>query len=62
MPRTPAVSDEQILSQLREGGELTAAQLGVPAYRLKAMEGVIQSGTVKTGKAGRPALLFSVAG
>lgn len=62
MPRTPAVTDEQIVKALRKARKpQTAAQLGVPAYRLKAMEGVVQSGTVQTGQRGRPALLFTLA-
>lgn len=62
MAHSASISDEQILDQLRKsGGPLTAAEVGVPASRLKVTEGVKQAGAFQTGKAGRPALLFTLA-
>lgn len=61
MARTHAISDEQLIEQLRNSDEpLTAAALGVPAARLKAIEGVVVAGSVQTGRPGRPSLLFSL--
>lgn len=54
-------SDAQLLARLRRSsGPRTAADLGVPARRLRAIDGVVEAGRVHTGKAGRPAVLFTV--
>lgn len=54
-------SDAQLLSRLRRRTKpATAKDLGVPASRLRALDGVQVVGSVKTGRAGRPALLFSL--
>lgn len=53
-------SDAQILSRLRRRSTpATARDLGVTANRLRALEGVVEVGRVHTGKAGRPAILFT---
>lgn len=65
MPRSHTTSNEQILDALRAAGEPVTAEslglVGVNAARLKTIEGVALAGSVKTGKPGRPALLFSIA-
>ena len=58
--RRNAPSDAQILARLRRTNKpRTAADLGVTANRLRSIEGVVEVGRVHTGKAGRPAILFT---
>lgn len=55
-------SDAQIISRLRRSrGGLTASQLHTNVNRLREIEGVVEVGRQKTGKAGRPAVLFALA-
>lgn len=63
MPRSRAISDESLLEQIQAAGAdgITAAALGVPAARVRGLEGVAVVGKVETGRAGRPALLFGPA-
>ena len=65
MPRSKTVSDDQIRDALKDAGEpVTAGSLGlvgVNAARLKCVEGVVATGTQKTGLRGRPAVLFALA-
>lgn len=62
MPRTPAISNEAIITKLKDAGEpLTATQVGVPTSRLKGLDGVVVAGTQQTGQRGRPSLLFTTA-
>jgi hypothetical protein len=61
MARADQPSDAQLLDRLRRSTQpRTAADLGVPASRLRKLAGVVQAGSVKTGKPGRPAILFTV--
>ena len=54
-------SDQQLISRLRRrSNPATAADLGVSARRLRSIDGIVQAGVVRTGKAGRPAILFTV--
>lgn len=56
-------TDAQIISRLgRSRGGLTAAKLGTSANRLRALDGVVVVGKEQTGKAGRPRLIFALAG
>ena len=60
------LSDRQILSKLRRRkSPATAQDLGLPsrggAARLRGLDGVVEVGREHTGKAGRPAALFTVA-
>jgi hypothetical protein len=53
-------SDTQLLSRLRRRkSPLTAKELGVTSQRLRGIEGIVEVGRVSTGKAGRPAILFT---
>lgn len=63
MPRTPTVSNDEIVKKLkkRRGKPATAADLGVATARMKNVPGVVQAGTTSTGERGRPALLFALA-
>lgn len=59
MPTTTEPSDAQILSRLRRSSKpRTAASLGTTSVRLRKL-GAVEVGRVQTGKAGRPAILFS---
>lgn len=65
MSQQKELSDAQIRSRLaRRKSPATAADLGLPlrggAARLRSIEGVVEVGRQHTGKAGRPAALFTV--
>ena len=52
-------TEAQLLAKLRRATKpKTAKDLGAPAARIKNLPGVVVVGTLNTGKAGRPALLF----
>ena len=54
------ITDAQVLKALgRSRKGKTAAEVGVPASRLRSIEGVEEVGVRKTGKAGRPSVLFA---
>lgn len=54
-------TDAQILGRLRRRKTpATASDLGTTSARLRTIEGVVEAGRVQTGKAGRPAILFTV--
>jgi hypothetical protein len=58
MAKTNEPTDAQILSRLRRSSKpKSAASLGTTSARLRAL-GAVEQGRVKTGKAGRPAILF----
>lgn len=60
MPKQNEPTDAQILSRLRRSSKpKTAKALGTTAVRLRGIDGVHEAGRVKTGKAGRPAILFT---
>lgn len=62
MAKKDEPTDAQLLSRLRRSRQpRTAASLGTTAARLRSLEGVVEAGRVKTGKAGRPAILFAAA-
>lgn len=51
-------SDKQILSRLRRSKKgLTAAALGTTVAHVRSLQGVVEVDKVKTGKAGRPAII-----
>lgn len=56
-------TDAQLVSRLRrtKNGR-TAAQLDTTAARLRSIDGVIEVDRVRTGKPGRPAVIFGLAG
>lgn len=59
--QSKAPTDAELLTRLRRRTKpVTAADLGVSASRLRALDGVAVVGSVKTGKPGRPALLFAL--
>lgn len=66
MARTPNITDDEIRSRLRDADDrglmLTAVEVGVPAARLRKVDGVVVAGHKQTGKQGRPALLFTLEG
>lgn len=60
MPKSNEPSDAKILDRLRRSrGPRTAADLGTTSARLRKLAGVVAVGKVKTGKAGRPSILFT---
>jgi predicted ArsR family transcriptional regulator len=59
--KTTTAMDKALTKLRRSKHPKTAAQLGVPAARLKTQTGVTVVGTTKSGGRGRPAFLFALA-
>lgn len=59
----PEQTDAQLLARLRRSTQpRTAAELDTTAKRLRSLadQGVVEAGTRRTGRAGRPAVLFTL--
>lgn len=62
MAKANEPTDAQLVSRLKRSSRpRTAAELGTSAARLRRLDGVREAGRVRTGKAGRPAILFEAA-